>query len=88
MIHRTIPSIVNVHAITLALMGLVLAGPVQADERVQTTRGRYMNHAWRIDGNHLIWWDDKPCVRYGFTGTGARNMGKWRRRSLAPCRYS
>ncbi len=32
--------------------------------------GRYMGHAWRIDKDHLIWWDGKPYVRFGFTGNG------------------
>jgi len=32
--------------------------------------GEYMGRPWRIDENHLMWWDDKPYVRFGFTGTG------------------
>jgi hypothetical protein len=33
--------------------------------------GRYLGHRWRIDANHLLWWDGKPYVRFGFTGNGA-----------------
>mgnify|MGYP000965713131 FL=1 len=29
-----------------------------------------MGHPWHIDENHLMWWNDKPYVRFGFTGTG------------------
>lgn len=37
---------------------------------VRNTRGRYMGQSWHIDANHLLWWDGKPYVRYGFTGNG------------------
>ncbi|MFQ6035846.1 MAG: hypothetical protein ACE5NM_08380, partial [Sedimentisphaerales bacterium] len=37
---------------------------------IQPTRGQYMGHKWHIDGNHLLWWDGEPYVRYGFTGNG------------------
>jgi hypothetical protein len=33
--------------------------------------GRYLGHTWRIDAEHLLWWDGKPYVRFGFTGNGA-----------------
>ena len=32
--------------------------------------GEYMGHRWRIDEGHLMWWDGKPYVRFGFTGNG------------------
>ena len=32
--------------------------------------GEYMGHRWTIDEHHLLWWDSKPYVRFGFTGTG------------------
>ncbi len=64
MIHRAGASAV------LSLICLISIGYGQAQEKVQPSQGRYMNHTWRIDENHLIWWDDKPYVRYGFTGNG------------------
>lgn len=36
----------------------------------QRTQGEFMGHRWYIDRNHLVWWDGKPYVRYGFTGNG------------------
>ena len=49
-----------------------LAGAKANDQRhnPQRTQGKYMGHQWYIDENHLIWWDGKPYVRYGFTGNG------------------
>ena len=35
--------------------------------------GQYKGHPWHIDENHLMWWDGKPYVRFGFTGTGNPN---------------
>ena len=64
MIHRASISI------ALGLICLTLAGYVRAERRARSSQGRYMSHTWRIDENHLIWWDDKPYVRYGFTGNG------------------
>lgn len=29
-----------------------------------------MGHKWYIDEGHMMWWDDKPYVRFGFTGNG------------------
>ncbi len=56
--------------VMLSLIGLISTGYAQANEKVQRSQSRYMNHSWRIGENHLIWWDDKPYVRYGFTGNG------------------
>jgi len=42
----------------------------ETDGTVRPTKGEYLGHEWRIDPNHLIWWDGKPYVRYGFTGNG------------------
>jgi hypothetical protein len=56
--------------IALGLICLALAGHIQAEARVQPSQGRYWDRTWRIDENHLIWWDDKPYIRYGFTGNG------------------
>jgi hypothetical protein len=64
MIHRASMSI------ALGLICLALAGYVRAETRAQLSQGRYMGHTWRIDENHLIWWDDKPYVRYGSPATG------------------
>lgn len=36
---------------------------------VVSSNGTYMGHNWYIDENHMIWWDDKPHIRYGFTGS-------------------
>ncbi len=63
-------SVIASHVAPLSLACLVLAGQVRAEETLQPSQGRYVGHAWRIDENHLIWWDDKPYVRYGFTGNG------------------
>lgn len=42
----------------------------QSDATVQPTRGKYMGQSWHIDADHLLWWQGKPYVRYGFTGNG------------------
>jgi len=64
MIHRAGTSV------TLSLACLVCAGHLQANQKVRPSQGHYLGHTWRIDESHLIWWDDKPYVRYGFTGNG------------------
>lgn len=35
-----------------------------------SSSGKYKGHRWRIDENHLLWWDGNPYVRFGFTGNG------------------
>jgi len=42
----------------------------KSDVMVQPTRGEYMGQNWHIDDHHLLWWQGKPYVRYGFTGNG------------------
>lgn len=42
----------------------------ESDATVQPTRGQYMGQSWHIDADHLLWWQGKPYVRYGFTGNG------------------
>jgi len=42
----------------------------EPDITMQPTRGKYMGQSWHIDANHLLWWQGKPYVRYGFTGNG------------------
>lgn len=37
---------------------------------MQPSQGRYLDRTWRIEEDHLIWWDDKPYIGYGFTGNG------------------
>jgi hypothetical protein len=37
---------------------------------LQSSSGEYQGHKWHIDENHLMWWDGKPYVRFGFTGNG------------------
>lgn len=39
-------------------------------ENLPHSSNRYQGHRWRIDSNGLLWWDDKPYVRFGFTGNG------------------
>mgnify|MGYP000719330944 CR=1 FL=1 len=39
-------------------------------ETVQRSHGSYHGHRWEIDEDHLLLWDGKPYVRYGFTGNG------------------
>ncbi|MBN2592046.1 MAG: hypothetical protein JXA81_00960 [Sedimentisphaerales bacterium] len=38
--------------------------------RRQNSSGEYQGRKWQIDENHLMWWDGKPYVRFGFTGNG------------------
>jgi hypothetical protein len=56
----------------LALIEIVNCAIVcaESDEMVQPTRGKYMGQSWHIDADHLLWWQGKPYVRYGFTGNG------------------
>jgi hypothetical protein len=49
-------------------MGIVA---ISAEHNTSASHGVFMGHKWRIDKNHLIWWNDKPYVRYGFTGNGS-----------------
>jgi hypothetical protein len=37
---------------------------------LRSSSGEYQGHKWQIDENHLMWWDAKPYVRFGFTGNG------------------
>jgi len=37
---------------------------------VAQSSGKYKGHQWHVDANHLILWDNKPYVRFGFTGNG------------------
>ena len=56
----------------LGTMGLTVAGltlPGFGGYRRQSS-GEYKGHKWHIDENHLMWWDGKPYVRFGFTGNG------------------
>ena len=61
----------NVIAI-LALIEIMNCVIVYAKSNVmvQPTRGEYMGQNWHIDDHHLLWWQGKPYVRYGFTGNG------------------
>ena len=42
----------------------------EPDMTVQPTRDEYMGQSWCIDAHHLLWWQGKPYIRYGFTGNG------------------
>ncbi|HCO93867.1 MAG TPA: hypothetical protein DIU00_07950, partial [Phycisphaerales bacterium] len=42
----------------------------ESDVMVRPARGKYMGQGWHIDADHLLWWQGKPYVRYGFTGNG------------------
>ena len=65
-------SIRGILTVSVCLMA-ILMGPyaIGTEQNTPTTHGVFMGHKWRIDQNHLIWWDDKPYVRYGFTGNGS-----------------
>jgi hypothetical protein len=56
----------------LGTMGLTVAGLTMPGfgGRLQFSSGEYQGHKWHIDENHLMWWDTKPYVRFGFTGNG------------------
>jgi len=56
----------------LALIGITNCAIVcaESDVMVRPTRGKYMGQSWHIDDHHLLWWQGKPYVRYGFTGNG------------------
>ncbi len=47
-------------------------GPAAAPStgRIEPSTGEHEGHKWRIDANHLMWWDDEPYVRFAFTGNG------------------
>jgi hypothetical protein len=51
----------------LAATALVLPG---FGSRRRQSLGEYKGQKWHIDENHLMWWDTKPYVRFGFTGNG------------------
>jgi hypothetical protein len=56
----------------LGAMGLTVAAltvPGFGSSRRQSS-GEYQGQKWHIDENHLMWWDAKPYVRFGFTGNG------------------
>ncbi len=67
-----------------ALLGGSICSPAEADQspesRSQEDRaerrdmsnssGEYQGHRWHIDDDGLMWWDDKPYVRFAFTGNG------------------
>jgi hypothetical protein len=65
-------SIKGILTVSVCLMA-ILRGPyaIGTEQNTPTTHCVFMGHKWRIDQNHLIWWDDKPYVRYGFTGNGS-----------------
>lgn len=45
--------------------------------QVIRSAGDYLEHKWHVDEKHLLWWDGKPYVRFGFTGNG--NLAQMRR---------
>jgi len=49
------------------VVGLALPG---FGDRLRQSSGEYTGQKWLIDENHLMWWDAKPYVRFGFTGNG------------------
>ena len=55
----------------LAVAGLTL--PVLGGGLRQSS-GEYLGRKWHIDEDHLMWWDGKPYVRFGFTGNGDLNQ--------------
>jgi len=71
---------------SVAFLVTLLVSVVQARDAVQSfqrtpastrsgstmvvSSGQYKSHRWRIDEKHLMWWDDKPYIRFGFTGNG------------------
>jgi len=55
---------------TLAVMTSGTDLWAEPEARIQPTRGEYLGQSWHIDANHLLWWEGKPYVRYGFTGNG------------------
>jgi hypothetical protein len=54
-------------AASLATVVLELPG---LGGRRKHSSGEYQGHKWQIDENHLMWWDGRPYVRFGFTGNG------------------
>ena len=63
---------IGISVLMLAPMAIMNGGIVcaESDAMVQSTRGEYLGQSWHIDANHLLWWEGKPYVRYGFTGNG------------------
>jgi hypothetical protein len=56
----------------LGTMGLTVAALTVPGfgSDLRPSSGEYKGHKWHIDENHLMWWDAKPYVRFGFTGNG------------------
>jgi hypothetical protein len=54
-------------AVGLGAMALALPG---FGSGLRPSSGKYQGQKWQIDENHLMWWDGKPYVRFGFTGNG------------------
>ena len=42
-----------------------------SEKTIIPAKGEYKGYKWLIDQHHLLWWDNEPYVRYGFTGNGA-----------------
>jgi hypothetical protein len=64
---------VNRYPIAAAVLAILMFPPCPAPIRageITASTGVFRGHEWRIDENHLLWWDAQPYVRYGFTGNG------------------
>lgn len=61
-------NVLAILALTATTNGAILRA--ELDAKVQPTRGEYLGQSWHIDTSHLLRWEGKPYVRYGFTGNG------------------
>jgi hypothetical protein len=52
----------------VALGGESASRTREARRDIPPSSGEYLGHRWRIDPNHLMWWDGKPYVPFGGFG--------------------
>jgi hypothetical protein len=65
---RSVGEVLVMLALTMTANGAALA--VEPQTVVQPSHGEYMGHKWHIGPDHVLCWDAKPYVRFGFTGNG------------------
>lgn len=62
---------ISMYILCLMVVIIVTSIPGKLLSRGLThSSGQYMGRKWHIDENHLLWWEGKPYVRFGFTGNG------------------
>jgi len=67
-VREYVGEVLVVLALTMTANGAI--PPAEPQTAVQPSHGEYMGHKWDIGPDHLLRWDGKPYVRFGFTGNG------------------